>query len=187
MSKIILFNMMSIDGFFEGTGQRIDWHNVDADFNDFAIEQLNDAAVLLFGRITYELMANYWPSADALANDPVVAGKMNSIPKIVFSKTLSKADWNNTLVAKENIEEVCKKLKQEYEKNIFIFGSADLASSFINLKLIDEYRLIINPVILGQGNPLFKLRANQLNLRFISARVFSSGNVLLFYRTGEKY
>ena len=81
MSKMILFNMMSIDGFFEGSNKEIDWHNVDNEFNDFAIEQLNKASLLIFGRLTYELMASHWPSPSARSNDPIVAEKMNSIPK----------------------------------------------------------------------------------------------------------
>src|SRR5215475_12796140 len=97
MRKLFSFNMMTLDGFFEGaTPWDISWHNVDDEFNEFAIEQMETIGTLLFGRVTYEGMANYWPSPEALTNDPVVAGLMNSIPKIVFSKTLDKVEWNNT-------------------------------------------------------------------------------------------
>lgn len=176
-----MFNMISADGFFEGPGKEIDWHNVDAEFNNFAIEQLNNASVLIFGRKTYELMAGYWPSVEALKDDPVVAGIMNSIDKIVFSRKLRTADWNNTRIGK-NIEEVGRELKMKNEKDIFIFGSADLASSFTKLKLIDEYRIIISPLLLGKGNPLFKPLNDRLKLKLIRTTIFSSGNVLLIYR-----
>jgi dihydrofolate reductase len=182
MSKMILFNMMTVDGFFEGPDKEIDWHNVDNEFNDFAIEQLDHASFLIFGRLTYELMVSYWPTPSALSDDPVVAGKMNSIPKIVYSKTLDRTDWNNTRLIKEVVDEECKKLKEQNDQDIFIFGSANLATTFRNLDLIDEYRIMVNPVILGQGNTLFKPSSERLKLKLIKTRSFISGNVLLYYQ-----
>ena len=181
MSKIILFNMMTLDGFFEGPNREIDWHNVDNEFNEFAIEQLNNASVLIFGRITYELMAGYWPTSDALSDDPVVAEKMNSLPKIVFSKTLNNPGWNNTRLVRGDPEKVCRELKEKNDKDIFIFGSAGLASKFMHLGLIDEYRIMINPLILGNGKPLFKQSGDRFLLKLIKSRKFRSGNVLLYY------
>ncbi|MGC1392296.1 MAG: dihydrofolate reductase family protein [Bacteroidales bacterium] len=181
MGKIILFNMMTIDGFFEGPDKEIDWHNVDNEFNTFAVEQLSNASALIFGRLTYELMAGYWPTAVAQSDDPIVAEKMNAIQKIVFSKTLDKTDWNNTRLIKKNIEHECKNLKQQSDHDVFIFGSANLASALIDLDLIDEFRIMINPIILGQGNVLFKPSNGRLNLRLINIRSFKSGNVLLYY------
>jgi dihydrofolate reductase len=181
MKKIILFNMVTLDGFFEGPDKEIDWHNVDEEFNDFAIDQLDEASVLIFGRITYELMAGYWPTSDALKNDPAVAEKMNSLPKVVFSNMLVRADWNNTVLKKGNIFETINDLKETHDKDIFIFGSGNLAMTLTNLNLIDEYRLMLNPVLLGRGNPLFSSLAERLKLRLINSRVFRSGNVLLCY------
>ena len=174
--------MMSLDGYFEGLNKEIDWHNVDADFNDFAIEQLNNASFLVFGRITYELMANYWSSDSAIKDEPLVAGKMNSIPKIVFSKSLLKADWENTQLVKGDVQAMLRTLRKKAEKDIFIFGSADLATSLITQDLIDEYRIMINPVILGQGNTLFKNLPERKKLTLIRSMTFRSGNVLLFYK-----
>lgn len=173
--------MITVDGFFEGPNKEIDWHNVDSEFNDFAVEQLNNASCLIFGRLTYQLMENYWPTPAALSDDPVVAQKMNSIAKIVFTRTLDKTEWNNTRLVKGDIELECEKLKLENEKDIFIFGSANLATSFKKLDLIDEYRIIINPIILGRGNPLFKPADEPLKLKLIRIRPFISGNVLLYY------
>ena len=157
--------MITIDGFFEGLNQSIEWHNVDEEFNEFAIEQLNSADMLFFGRVTYELMAGYWPTVNAATDDPVVAYKMNTLSKIVFSKTLEKADWENTRLIKENLKEEIIKLKNQSGKNILIFGSADLAASLREMGLIDEFRIIINPIVIGQGKPLFVNMKSDLNLR----------------------
>ena len=112
MGKIIVFNLTSLDGYFEGPNHEIDWHHVDEEFNDFAIEQLNTVDTLLFGRLTYEMMASYWPTGAAIKDDPIVAKKMNSLSKIVFSKTLSKTDWENTRLIKDNFAEEILKLKK---------------------------------------------------------------------------
>ena len=101
--KVILFNLITLDGFFEGPNQDISWHNVDEEFNDFAIEQLQTMGAIIFGRVTYEGMASYWPTEVALADDAVVAGQMNSMPKIVFSKTLDKAYWSHTTLIKGDL------------------------------------------------------------------------------------
>lgn len=180
-----MFNLVTLDGYFEGPNREIDWHNVDDEFNEFAIEQLNTTDLLLFGRVTYELMASYWPTETAVKNDPIVAGKMNSLPKIVFSNMLSSVEWNNTRLVKENITEEILKLKQQPGKDIFIFGSSDLSLTFIKHGLIDEYRIIVNPVVLGSGKPLFKGIDSRLNLKLIKTRTFKSGNVLLYYEPAK--
>ena len=181
MRKIFLFNMITLDGFFEGPNQDISWHNVDDEFNEFAIDQLNEVDTLLFGRVTYQVMASYWPTEFAISDDPIVAGLMNSLPKIVFSKTLEKAEWNNSRLVKENIVEEVLKLKGQPGKDIAIFGSSDLAVTLATHDLIDEYRIIVNPVFLGGGTPLLKGIKDQLNLKLLKARMFKSGNVLLYY------
>jgi dihydrofolate reductase len=183
MRKIIVFNMVTLDGFFAGPNGDIDWHRVDEEFNDFAVEQLATIGSILFGRITYEGMASYWPTPEAIASDPQVANAMNAIPKIVFSHTLDKADWNHTRLIKENVALEVEKLKQQPGQDLFIFGSGDLVASFLNLGLIDEIRLIVNPVVLGQGVPLFKDLRDKLNLRLLNTRTFKNGNVLLIYQT----
>ena len=105
MRKLFVFNLVTLDGYFEGPNREIDWHNVDAEFNEYAIDMLNSVDALIFGRVTYELMASYWPTPDVIKNDPIVAEKMNTLPKIVFSRTLEKVEWNNTRLVKANIEE----------------------------------------------------------------------------------
>src|SRR5947209_10419686 len=113
LRKVFLFMMVTMDGFFEGPDHDIGWHNVDEEFNDFASRQLDEIDPLLFGRVTYEGMASFWPTQFAIENDPDVAGKMNSVPKIVFSRTLDKADWNNSRLVKEHVAEEVSKLKQQ--------------------------------------------------------------------------
>jgi dihydrofolate reductase len=184
MGKIILFNLVSLDGFIARPDGNIDWHNVDEEFNDFAIEQLNLAGGLIFGRVTYQLMASYWPTPAGKNDDPIVAEKMNTLPKYVFSRTLKNVEWNHTrLVQGDTLEEISK-LKQQPGKDLFVFGSADLASTLIQQGFIDEYRMLVNPVILGSGIPYFKGVQNPLKLKLLNTRVFRSGNVLLFYAPG---
>lgn len=186
MRKLFAFNLISLDGFFEGPNQDINWHNVDEEFNEFAIEQISAVGALLFGRVTYQLMESYWPTADALKNDPVIAGIMNSVPKLVFSRTLEKAEWNNTRIVKENIEQEILNLKKQPGKDMAVFGSADLLSTLMQMDLVDEHRVMVNPLLLGKGNPLFKNMDEKIDLRLVKTRTFQSGNVLLYYEPVRK-
>jgi dihydrofolate reductase len=186
MRKVILFMMVTLDGFFEGPNGEIDWHNVDQEFNKFAIEQMDSVDILLFGRKTYELMASYWPTPAATTDDPIVADKMNRLPKIVFSKTLSSVEWQNTRLVKENVAEEVAKLKHQPGKDLIIFGSSDLAVTFIQHGLLDEFRIMVNPVVLGNGKPLFKGIKDRLNLKLLKTKTFRSGNVLLYYEPVKK-
>ncbi len=186
MRRLFSFNMVTLDGFFEGPNHDINWHNVDAEFNEFAIEQLGTVDVLLFGRVTYQMMASYWPTPSAIADDPVVADQMNRMSKIAVSRTLDKAEWNNTRLIKDHVAEEILQLKQQAGKDLALFGSANLMSNLMKLDLIDEHRIMVNPVILGSGIPLFKKTANKLDLKLISTRTFGNGNVLLCYQPDGK-
>ncbi|TGK00753.1 dihydrofolate reductase [Leptospira semungkisensis] len=179
--KLIVFMMQSLDGYHAGPNGELDWHNVDADFNEFAINQIDSIDTIAFGRKTYELMASYWPTELALQDDPTVAEKMNSMPKIVFSKSMQKADWNNTRLIKDNIPEEISKLKSSPGKDLIIFGSSDLVASLLKDNLIDEVRSIIAPVLLGKGLILFN-GAGTRKLQLLETKIFKSGNVLLYYR-----
>ena len=186
MRRVLFFMMVTLDGYFEGDKREIDWHNVDDEFNDFAIAQLQEVDTLLFGRVTYDMMASYWPTPEAKTNDPVVAEKMNSTPKIVFSRTLGEADWENTRLVKHNFAAEVTKLKQEPGKDLIIFGSSDLAVTFIEHGLLDECRIMINPVVLGRGKSLFSGIHDRLRLRLLRTKTFHSGNVLLYYEPVRK-
>ena len=186
MRKVFLFMMVTLDGFFEGPNHEIDWHNVDEEFNEFAIDQLNEVDTILFGRVTYEGMASYWPTTGAIEDDPEVAARMNAIPKIVFSRTLDRAEWSNSRLIRENIAEEVLRLKQQQGRDLAIFGSANLTMSLLQMGLIDELRLMVNPVVLGKGKPLFEGIHEKLNLKLIKTRGFRSGNVLLYYQPDKK-
>ena len=186
MRKVIFFMLTSLDGYFEGPNRDINWHNVDEEFNEFAVQQTGEFGALLFGRVTYELMEGYWPTESAKTDDPVVAGLMNSLPKIVFSKTLEKAEWNNTKLVKDNFAEEISKLKGQPGKDIAIFGSSDLTVSLTQLGLVDEFRIMVNPVVLGDGKPLFKGIKNKLDLKLTETRTFGNGNVLLYYEPAQE-
>jgi dihydrofolate reductase len=182
MRKIIVFNMMSLDGFFEGPSHDLSWHMVDEEFNQFAEEQIHSVEKILFGRVTYQMMADFWPRPEAIAADPVIAGLMNSMPKMVFSRTLERIDWQNTTLVQGDAVLKVRALKQTPGRDLIIFGSANLMSSLMNHNLIDEHRIMLNPVVLGKGIPLFQNLKGETKLKLIQTRRFNSGNVLLFYQ-----
>jgi dihydrofolate reductase len=178
MRKVIMWDMLSLDGYFEGPEKGgIDWFRFDEELEEYIRETQMSADTLLFGRVTYEGMAAYWPSAEGW-----IADFMNSVPKVVFSRTLEAADWNNTTLVKENAPEEVSKLKQRPGGDIFVFGSADFSATLIELGLVDEYHIGINPVLLGSGVHFFKGSREQRNLKLIEVKPFSSGLVILHYK-----
>ena len=182
MRKLYSFLVSTLDGFYEGPNQEFDWPNADEEFNEFGIQQLNDSDVLLFGRVTYEGMAAYWPSEGARQDDPKVAELMNSLPKLVVSTTLASADWHNTRLIRDNVAEELAKLKQQPGKGLAVLGSPTLTVSLIGMGLLDELRVLVNPVGLGAGRSLFRSADRRLRLELLQTRTFHSGNVLLTYR-----
>ena len=182
MRKLFLFMMISLDGYFEGPDHDLSWHNVDAEFNDFAIEQTSNIDTLIFGRRTYEMMAGYWPTELAKKDDSVVAGLMNNTPKIVFSHTLNSAPWQNTRLVKDNLAEEITTLKQQPGKDLAVFGSSNLCVSLVEQGLLDELRIMVNPVVLGKGTLLLQGLDQKLPLKLTAEKLFKSGNVLLTYQ-----
>ncbi len=183
MRRVIVSNLISLDGFLEGPDRQLDWFVVDDEFFDYARDLLGTVDTILFGRVTYQMMASYWPTA--AENDPVITDKMNSMPKIVFSRTLEKVPWgkwNNARLVKDNVAEEVKKLKQQPGKDMVIFGSAGLISTLAPLGLIDEYRIIVNPVILGSGTPMFRGISDRIKLMLLRTRIFKSGVIMLYYQ-----
>ncbi len=181
MQRLGVFNLVTLDGYFAGQDGDISWHNVDAEFQEYAEKNANSGNTLLFGRLTYELMANYWTSPDALKNDPVVAQGMNNSSKIVFSRTLTKVDWVNTRLVKDDLLGEVRKLKQQSGKGLTILGSGSIVAQLTQAGLIDEYQILLNPVVLGKGKTLFENIQNKLTLKLTTTRTFSNGNVLLCY------
>jgi dihydrofolate reductase len=179
MRKLIMWNIMTLDGYFEGT------QNWDLSFHDLvwgpeleklSIEQLHSADYLVFGRVTYEGMADYWIKAEG-----EIAELMNTIPKLVFSKSLKSVEWNNSTLINGDASAEIIKLKEQGGKNMFVFGSANLSETFINDNLFDEYRIGVAPVILGHGRPLFKKGIASKNLTLASTQQLLTGGVVLTY------
>jgi len=169
-----MWNMITLDGFFEGPGHDIAWFVFEDEIEKYILETQMSADTLLFGRVTYEMMAAYWPTAEGR-----IADFMNAARKVVASRTLDKASWNNTTFVKNNVSAEVSKLKQQPGKDIFLFGSANLASNLTRVGLIDEYRIAVNPVVLGSGTPLFKNGSDKLNLKLLETRPLKSGVVIL--------
>ena len=180
MRKLIMWNFITLDGYFEGEKKwDLSFHNSiwGPELEKLSHEQLHSADYLVFGRITYEGMAAYWKNVKD--ENAETAKLMNSIPKIVFSKTLKEVNWNNTTLISDNASAEIKKLKEQDGKDMYVFGSADLCTTFINDDLIDEYRIGIAPVILGNGTPLFKQGGSPKNLSHVSTQHLSTGGVVL--------
>lgn len=182
MRKVSMFNNVTLDGFFEGLGHDISWARHDPDSRSFAEEQINQPGTILFGRITYELMASTWPTAGAIQSNPLVAGFMNNSSKVVFSNTLARADWQNTRLVRGDAAEEVAKLKNQNGSDMIIFGSGKLVSSLAKKNLIDEYQFMVNPVSIGRGTTLFAGLDTLIELEFVSSRELKNGNVLLVYQ-----
>jgi dihydrofolate reductase len=175
---------VSLDGFIEGPNREIDWHLVDDELHLHFNEQLKAMGAFLDGRVTYELMAGFWPTADS---DPSSTAPMvefaqiwRDMPKIVYSRTLEHAGWNTTIVRDVVAEEVMK-LKAKPGGDLAL-GGADLAAAFLRQDLVDEVRLYVHPVVLGRGKPLFPASDAKIGLRLAESRAFGNGVVLLHYR-----
>jgi len=186
MRKIILFMMVSLDGYFEGPDHDLSWHNVDEEFNDFAIAQLKEFDAILFGRRTYELMESYWPTKSGVEDDPEVAQLMNNTPKVVVSHSLKEVKetkiWKHVHLINENSEEQIKSLKNQKGSDIILLGSSNLCVSLLEWGLLDEVRIMIAPVVIGKGTPLFDGIKDKYNFKLTKSRNFANGNVLLYYQ-----
>jgi dihydrofolate reductase len=182
--------MVSLDGYYEGPNHDLSWHVVDQEFNRFAADQLRQISTLIFGRVTYQAFEDYWPKA---GGDPATSKEnleivrmINNVEKIVFSRTLANVketdDWKNVRLLREAQPEEIKRLKQSSGKDIALFGSNDLATYLLRMGLIDELRIMVNPVVLGKGNALFRGMTDYAKLRLLRTKTFRSGNILHYYR-----
>jgi dihydrofolate reductase len=183
MRKIIVMMSVSLDGYFAGVDGDLSWHHVDEEVHAHFNAELAEMGLFMDGRRTYELMAEFWPTAD---QDPANAGPVaefagiwRDMPKIVFSTTLTSADWNTTVLPTVDPAQI-EELKREPGGDIML-GGADLASTFRRLDLIDEYRLYVNPIVLGGGEPMFRASEPGSELRLLQTRAFGNGVVLLRY------
>jgi dihydrofolate reductase len=186
MGKLIAYNFVSLNGYFKGPKEDISWAKPGSkEESEFAAGNLKSGAALIFGRVTYEMMASYWPTPEALKNDRMIAEGMNKADKIVFSKTLKKAEWNNTKIVKGDIIEEIKKMKQSPGKDMTILGSGSIITQFADHDVIDEYQIMVHPIALNGGTAIFKDIEHKLELKLTSTKAFKSGVVLLCYERAK--
>jgi dihydrofolate reductase len=184
MRKLFVFNSTSLDGYFtDENGDMSFAHSKqgDAEWDAFVAGNASGGGVLLFGRITYELMARFWPTPLAAETMPVVAERMNNLPKVVFSRTLDKAAWTNTKLVKDDVVGAIRRMKNEPGEDMAILGSGSIVSQLAQHGLIDEYQIVVVPVALGKGRTLFEGAKEKVPLRLTKTRTFRNGNVLLCY------
>ena len=182
LRKIFSFIAITVDGYCADRDGGLDFQVLDDEFYQFSLEQLDEVDTLLFGRVTYEGMAAYWPTEQARQDNPAIADRMNSIAKIVVSRTLDRADWTNTRLISDKVPQALTEVKLEHGKDIAIFGSSTLTGSLMGMGLLDELRLLVNPVVLGEGQTVFKGIGHRTPLQLLKTRRFKSGGVMHYYR-----
>jgi dihydrofolate reductase len=180
----MVFNHVSLDGFFTSASGDFGWAHSgsdDPEFNAFVSENASGEGELVFGRVTYQMMAGWWPTPMAAQAMPEVAAGMNRMRKIVFSRTLHKAEWNNTRLITGDLTSEVRKLKDEEGPGMVILGSGQIVAQLAAAGLIDEYQILVNPIALGTGRTLFEGLAERLKLKLTRSRVFQNGKAFLCY------
>jgi dihydrofolate reductase len=182
MPKLVVYNAVSLDGYFTDANGDMSWaHKTDSEWQAFVSENASGGGQLLFGRVTYDLMASFWSTPLAAQSNPIVVERMNSLRKFVFSTTLDKVSWNNTTLLKGDLTTEVRKLKQEAGPNMVIMGSGSVVAQLADAGLIDEYQIVLNPVVVGNGRTLFEGVKKKLPMKLAKSRAFGNGNVVLFY------
>ena len=182
MPKLVVYNAVSLDGYFTDANGDMSWaHKKDPEWQAFVSENANGGGQLLFGRVTYDLMASFWPTPPPAQSNPIVVERMNSLRKFVFSTTLDKVSWNNTTLLKGDLTTEVRKLKQEPGPNMVIMGSGSVVAQLAGAGLIDEYQIVLTPLVVGNGRTLFEGVKNKLPMKLAKSRAFGNGNVVLFY------
>lgn len=185
MRNLIVFNTISLDGYFTDSRNDMSWaHGLpdDAEWNAFVAGNASGGGKLLFGRVTYQMMAGYWPTPMAAQQNPVVAENMNRMAKVVFSRTLAEATWNNTRVLHGDLAAEVRKLKAEEGPGMAILGSGSIVAPLAAAALIDEYQIVVTPIVLGSGRTMFEGVKDRLQLKIMSSRSFRNGKVYLSYQ-----
>jgi len=185
MRKLIFFMHASLDGFVAGLNGEMDWIKIDEEMFDFVGTMTDQADTALYGRVTYQMMESYWPAAgdkpDASRHDIEHSRWYNSVSKIVLSRTIKDIGQNNTIVISENISDNINRIKQQSGKNILIFGSPSASNAILKKGLVDEFWIFVNPIILGQGIPLFRDISESIKLKLIETKTFDIGVIALHY------
>ena len=182
MRRLIVFNQVSLDGYIADAKGDMSWaHKDDPEWTAFSAENASGDGMLLFGRVTYDMMAAFWPSPAAMQAMPAVAAGMNRMPKVVFSRKMKKAAWQNTTLVKRDIAGAVRKMKSEPGPGMVILGSGSIVSQLTEADLIDEYQMVVNPVVLGSGKTMFEGLKGKVGLKLTKTRPFANGNVVLTY------
>lgn len=182
MRRVVAFEQVTLDGYFADADGGMSWaHRSDPEWDAFVADNATTGGVLLFGRVTYEMMASFWPTPMAFETAPVVAGRMNDLPKVVFSRTLDEVSWKNTRLVKGDAAAAVRELKTEAGPEMVILGSGSIVSRLAQEGLIDEYQIVVNPLALGRGKAIFAGMKRTLALRLVKTRAFRNGNVLSCY------
>jgi len=185
MRNLISFMHTSLDGFVAGRNGEMDWINLDDAMFDFVATMTDQADTALYGRVTYEMMQSYWPKAgeqpNASKHDIEHSTWYNRVSKVVLSRTMKETGLQNTTVINDQLSEKINSIKHRGDKNILIFGSPRASQSLLNQGLIDEFWLFVNPIILGQGMPLFKNITGTTKLKFVESKTFTCGVIALHY------
>ena len=186
MRNLIFFMHTSLDGFVAGLNGEMHWIKFDDALFDFVATMTGQSDTALYGRVTYEMMQSYWPKAgekpNATKHDKEHSGWYNKVSKVVLSRTIQEAGLRNTKVIGDHLSDNIHKLKQQDGKNILIFGSPRASQSLLNLGLIDEFWLFLNPIILGIGMPLFKDVTGTTKLKLVESKTFACGVIALHYK-----
>ena len=189
MGKLIASLMTSLDGLIEAEDKSLEWTVESLDFNAYCDEMLDGADTLIFGRVSYEMMLAYWPAAESQPKDEWerrFARKMNTSTKLVLSRTLKQAEWKNTRVVGDGVRDEVRATKERARGDCFVFGGARVIASLRQLGLIDEYRLVVHPVVLGGGTPLFVDVTEHFRLQPLGSRRFESGVTILSYGIADR-
>ncbi len=187
MKKITAIEWLSLDGYFSDSDNKTDWFVSDEETWKYLLKTFRSFDTIVLGQVTYEMFAAYWPKPNPSDPNPKeLIDFMNDSRKVVFSKTLKKAEWNNSIVMKDIVPAEIKKLKQQAGKDIVIFGSGSIVSQLTKLGLIDEYQFLVNPVFLGNGNTLFKREEAKAKLKLLDSKTFDCGNIMLHYEVDKK-
>jgi dihydrofolate reductase len=181
MRKLFTFLFASLDGFHERAGQDMSWHLVDDEFDAFDLAQLEEADTFLLGRVTYEGFAEFWPTQEAADEEPIRAKLFNDAHKVVVSRTLRESSWANTTIIGSDVDAEIRELKEQPGKDIEVIGSAKLTAYLLQAGLVDELRVLVNPVLVGSGAPAFPV-TGIVSLELLDTRRFGNGNILLTYR-----
>jgi dihydrofolate reductase len=184
MRKLRAFDSVTVDGYFSGPDGDFSWSGKnadDAEWNAFVSDNAKSGGVLVFGRKTYEIMKSFWPTPQAKKDFPTVAEQMNALPKVVFSRTLNSAAWNNTKIVKDDPVAAMRKMKEEPGDDMTILGSGSIVSQLAQAGLIDEYEFVMTPIVLGEGRTLFEGVKGKHPLTLTKTRSFTNGNVVLWY------